>query len=56
MWVNIFYFIVEDKIKEYLAPIIKYYNRKSGELLENCDVNQQPSIPLTKDEGSETNS
>lgn len=34
---------VENKIKEYLAPIIEYYNRKSGELLESCDANQQPS-------------
>ena len=47
---------VEDKIKEYLAPIIEYYNRKSGELLESCDANQQPSTSLTKCEGSETNS
>ena len=47
---------VENKIKEYLAPIIEYYNRKQGELLESCDANQQPSQLLTKLEGSETNS
>jgi hypothetical protein len=29
---------------------------KRGELLESCDANQQPSQPLTKLEGSETNS
>ena len=45
-----------NKIKEYLAPIIEYYNRKSGELLESCEADQQPSQPLTKLEGSETNS
>ena len=28
---------------KYLAPIIEYYNRKSGELLESCNANQQPS-------------
>lgn len=49
---------VESKIIEFLniAPISGNINSKSDELLESCDANQQPSQPLTKLEGSETNS
>lgn len=36
-------------------PFISNDNRKLGELREDCDVNPQPSQPLTKLEGSETN-
>ena len=51
-------------IKPFVIPEMQYklipYNRrvhvKSDELLESCDANQQPSQPLTKLEGSETNS
>lgn len=38
------------------APINSNINSKSDELLESCDANQQPSTPLKKCEGSETNS
>lgn len=41
------------KIK--FEPFISNDNRKLGELREDCDVNPQPSQPLTKLEGSETN-
>lgn len=51
-------------IKPYVIPSMQYklipYSKrvlhKSDELLESCDANQQPSAPLTKCEGSETNS
>lgn len=39
-----------------LIPYSKRVLTKQGELLEACDGNQQPSTPLTKCEGSETNS
>lgn len=39
-----------------LIPYSKRVLNKSDELLESCDANQQPSTPLTKCEGSETNS
>ena len=39
-----------------LIPYSKRVLYKSDELLESCDANQQPSTPLTKCEGSETNS
>ena len=39
-----------------LIPYSKRVLHKSGELLETCDGNQQPSTPLTKCGGSETNS
>lgn len=39
-----------------LIPYGKRVLNKSDELLESCDANQQPSTPLTKCEGSETNS
>lgn len=39
-----------------LMPYSKRVHVKSDELLEACDGNQQPSTPLTKCEGSETNS
>ena len=50
-------------IKPCLMPSMKYklilYSKrvldKSDELLESCNANQQPSQPLTKLEGSETN-
>lgn len=52
---------IENKILEFLkitkfAPINSNINSKSEELLEGCNANQQPSTPLTKCEGSETNS
>ena len=51
-------------IKPHVVPSMQYklipYSKrvlyKSDELLESCDANQQPSTPLTKCEGSETNS
>lgn len=51
-------------IKPYVIPSMQYklipYSKrvldKSDEMLETCDGNQQPSTPLTKCEGSETNS
>lgn len=51
-------------IRPYVIPSMQYklipYSKrvlyKSDELLESCDANQQPSTPLTKCEGSETNS
>ena len=42
--------------KDRFEPFISNNKSKQGELLEDCDVNQQPSQPLTKLEGSETNS
>lgn len=39
-----------------IAPSISNDSSKREELLEACDGNQQPSTPLTKCEGSETNS
>lgn len=39
-----------------LIPYSKRVLHKSDELLETCDGNQKPSTPLTKCEGSETNS
>lgn len=49
---------VENKILKFLniAPSISNDSCKQEELLEACDGNQQPSWPLTKPEGSETNS
>ena len=49
---NTFY-LKRKKIK--FEPFISNDNRKLGELREDCDVNPQPSQPLTKLEGSETN-
>lgn len=48
---------VEQKIINFLniAPSISNDSSKQGELLEICNDNQQPSIDLTTDEGSETN-
>lgn len=67
---NSMYLLAEDfpkfvkLIKPYVIPSMQYklipYSKrvhvKSDELLEACDGNQQPSTPLTKCEGSETNS
>lgn len=64
------YLLKEDfeKFKNLISPyilecmkykLLPYKERvldKSDELLESCDANQQPSTPLTKCEGSETNS
>lgn len=47
-------FCIERK-KIRFEPFISNDNRKLGELREDCDVNPQPSQPLTKLEGSETN-
>lgn len=47
-------FCLERK-KIRFEPFISNNNRKLGELREDCDVNPQPSQPLTKLEGSETN-
>ena len=47
-------FCLERK-KIRFEPFISNDNRKLGELREDCDVNPQPSQPLTKLEGSETN-
>lgn len=52
---NTNYFYLKYK-KEKFEPFISNDNRKQDELLEPCDGNQQPSQPLTKLEGSETNS
>jgi hypothetical protein len=43
------------KFNNFVALYGNIKENKLGELLENSE-NQQPSIPLTKDEGSETNS
>lgn len=51
---NTNYFYLKYK-KARFEPFISNNNRKSDELLEVCDDNQQPSQPLTKLEGSETN-
>lgn len=48
-------FYLDYKRKRF-EPFISNDNRKQDELLEPCDGNQQPSQPLTKLEGSETNS
>ena len=67
---NSMYLLKEDfeKFKNLISPyilecmkykLLPYKERvldKSDELLESCDANQQPSTPLTKCEGSETNS
>lgn len=45
-----------DEMQYKLVPYSKRVLDKSDELLESCDANQQPSTPLTKCEGSETNS
>ena len=45
-----------DSLKYKLVPYRERVLDKSDELLESCDANQQPSQPLTKLEGSETNS
>ena len=45
-----------DYKRQIFEPFISNDNRKQDELLEPCDGNQQPSQPLTKLEGSETNS
>ena len=42
--------------KDKFEPFISNDDSKQDELLETCDGNQQPSQPLTKLEGSETNS
>ena len=42
--------------KDNFEPFISNDDSKQGELLEACNGNQQPSQPLTKLEGSETNS
>lgn len=42
--------------KDRFEPFISNNKSKQDELLEPCDGNQQPSQPLTKLEGSETNS
>ena len=42
--------------KDRFEPFISNDDSKQDELLEACDGNQQPSLPLTKEEGSETNS
>lgn len=47
-------FCLERK-KIRFEPFISNDNRKLGELREDCDVNPQPSQPLTKLKGSETN-
>lgn len=44
-----------DEMQYKLIPYSKRVLNKSDELLESCDANQQPSTPLTKCEGSETN-
>lgn len=47
---------IVSSMKYKLYPYSKRVLDKSDELLESCDANQQPSTPLTKCEGSETNS
>lgn len=42
--------------KDRFEPFTSNGNSKQDELLETCNGNQQPSTPLTKCEGSETNS
>lgn len=48
-------YIIDD-MQYKLIPYSKRVLDKSDELLESCDANQQPNQPLTKLEGSETNS
>ena len=49
---NMFKTIIRDTVTGKITGVLKY-----GELLEKPkEVNQQPSTPLTKCEGSETNS
>ena len=44
------------KLRNFVALYGNIENKKLGELQEILKENLQPSIPLTKDEGSETNS
>ena len=53
LYQNNTFYLERKKIK--FEPFISNDNRKLGELREDCDVNPQPSQPLTKLEGSETN-
>lgn len=48
-------FCIQRK-KMRFEPFLSNEVSKQGELLEACEGNQQPSTPLTKCEGSETNS
>ena len=50
---NVFYLQYK---RDRFEPFISNNKSKQDELLEPCDGNQQPSQPLTKLEGSETNS
>lgn len=47
---------VINEMQYKLIPYSKRVLNKSNELLESCDADQQPSQPLTKLDGSETNS